>query len=286
MDSLPSSSSSISPVNLVSSVSSETNVHVESNVHRTSTQSSDQVPNQCDTDKLNIQVPSCRGTSKLSNQVSSNSVINKSNFSQVPSQRGSKIQSTHPRINSCNKFEIVSAQSTLVKLFEEVYRSGVPNYKGCRTPLPFNKFNIPLWRDLLSEYSDNIICDFLEFGFPLDFDKSVTLRTNERRNHRGAKQHPEYVTKYLNNEIEKCRIAGPFECNPFSIPIMVSPLNTVPKASSDERRVIVDLSWPIDGGSLLIAEYHVNFTSRRKLKRNMHPSRTFVPWYWKSEPEL
>ena len=31
---------------------------------------------------------------------------------------------------------------------------------------------------------------------------------------------------------------------------MVSPLNTVPKASSDERRIIVDLSWPLEKGSV------------------------------------
>ena len=138
----------------------------------------------------------------------------------------------------------------LVQLAEKVRLSSLPNYKGCRIPLPCNKMNIPLWRKLLTDYEDNVICEFLEYGFPLDFDTSVTLNTNERRNHKGAKDHPEFVNQYLNKEIMKSRIIGPFPSNPFSVPIMVSPLNTVPKSSTDERRVIVDLSWPIGRGSV------------------------------------
>ena len=37
---------------------------------------------------------------------------------------------------------------------------------------------------------------------------------------------------------------GPFESNPFSCPVALSPLNSVPKHDSVERRIIVDLSWP------------------------------------------
>ena len=38
-------------------------------------------------------------------------------------------------------------------------------------------------------------------------------------------------------------MAGPFAEAPFS-PFVVSPLNTVPKKDTDDRRVITDLSWP------------------------------------------
>ena len=142
------------------------------------------------------------------------------------------------------------SQDVLVQLFEEVHRSGIPNYKGCRITLPFSKLNIPLWREWLVDYKDYVICEFLEFGFPLDFDKSVELNTNERRNHKGAREYPEFVNKYLCTEVGKSRIAGPFKSNPLSVAIMVSPLNSVPKRSSDERRVIVDLSWPLGQGSV------------------------------------
>ena len=135
-------------------------------------------------------------------------------------------------------------------MFERVNHSGVPNFRGLRISLPGNKLNIPLWRNLLAEYNDRAVCEFLEFGFPLDFDTSINLCTEERRNHKGAREHPKFVDQYLCNEVARSRIAGPFKSNPFSVPIMVSPLNTVPKSSSDERRVIVDLSWPQGKGSV------------------------------------
>ena len=100
--------------------------------------------------------------------------------------------------------------SVLVDLFETVFQSGVPNYRGCRIPLPYNKHNLTLWRKLLVNYSDKVICEFLEFGFPLDFDTSISLHTKERRNHKGAREYPQFIDRYLHRETEKCRIAGPF----------------------------------------------------------------------------
>ena len=58
-------------------------------------------------------------------------------------------------------------------------------------------------------------------------------------------------TKWLQHICAKCwteldrgAVIGPFAGNPFSRPIVVSPLNSVPKANSAERRMILDLSWP------------------------------------------
>ena len=39
-------------------------------------------------------------------------------------------------------------------------------------------------------------------------------------------------------------VMSPFRESPFEIETVVLPLNTVPKRDSDERRVIVDLSYP------------------------------------------
>ena len=155
------------------------------------------------------------------------------------------------KVSHCGEeINVKNCNLLLVELFEKVHESGLPNYKGCRIPLPFSKFNMPLWRRLLADYDDKIICDLLEFGFPLDFDRNVTLCTNERRNHKGARDYPVFVNKYLQSETTLSRIAGPFRSNPLSVPLMVSPLNTVPKDSDDERRVIVDLSWPLGEGSV------------------------------------
>ena len=93
------------------------------------------------------------------------------------------VLSSKKRVSSMLEPTCRPTNSVLIKLFEQIYQSGRPNFRGCRVPLPSNRLNIPLWRSLLDDYPDNIICDFLEYGFPLDFNKSVKLCTNERRNH-------------------------------------------------------------------------------------------------------
>ena len=73
----------------------------------------------------------------------------------------------------------------MVELFEVINKSGLPNFKGCRVPVPVSKnFNMVLWRSKLVAYEDNVVCEFLEFGFPLDFDRDKKLDYTVRRNHK------------------------------------------------------------------------------------------------------
>ena len=48
----------------------------------------------------------------------------------------------------------------------------------------------------------------------------------------------------MSPEIARHAVFGPFTHNPFSCPVAVSPLNSVPKPDTKERRIILDLSWP------------------------------------------
>ena len=132
----------------------------------------------------------------------------------------------------------------MVDLFEHVYASGSPNYAYCRIPLPHSNLNISSWREKLRGYDDAIVCEYLEYGFPLDVNKNQKLSYDERRNHKGARDFPQFIDKYFKRECTAGRVAGPFRYNPLSVPLVVSPMNSVPKDSADERRVIVDLSWP------------------------------------------
>ena len=102
---------------------------------------------------------------------------------------------------------------------------------------------ISKWRELLQDYEDTVVCDFLEFGWPVGF-MPTTLLVFDLRTHRGAILFSEQVTTYLTKEISLGRVSGPFDTVPFIDGFVVSPLNTVPKRYSAERRVIVDLSWP------------------------------------------
>ena len=133
----------------------------------------------------------------------------------------------------------------LIKLFEHVHASGFPNFQSCRIPVCQPSLNLALWREKLKGYKDEIVCDMLEFGFPIDFDRRRTVSSSAGRNHKGARDYPQFIDEYFRKECAANRIAGPFKSNPLSVQLAVSPMNTVPKDCADQRRVIVDLSWPV-----------------------------------------
>lgn len=78
-----------------------------------------------------------------------------------------------------------------------VTQTGKPNYLVARVPVP-SALNISSWRNLLQGYKDIIVCNFLEFGWPVGFLPD-TLPICDRRTHRGALQFPDHVTAYLYN---------------------------------------------------------------------------------------
>ena len=47
-------------------------------------------------------------------------------------------------------------------------KTGKPNYLVARVPVP-STMNISEWRKLLQGYDDSVVCDFLEFGWPVGF---------------------------------------------------------------------------------------------------------------------
>ena len=134
----------------------------------------------------------------------------------------------------------------MVALHERVFASGLPNYRGLRIPL-VSKLIIPRWRSYLSAYHDNIIVDYLEFGWPVGYDyRQFGFPVSQLRNHTGATNYPCDLALYLDTELSRHSVAGPFSSPPFSGRLAVSPLNSVPKKDSNERRIILDLSWPLN----------------------------------------
>lgn len=102
----------------------------------------------------------------------------------------------------------------------------------------FSALHIPVWRDLLRDYPDCLICDFLEYGWPISYT-SATLPTFDLRTHRGALDLPGPVNSYLFNTVQLGRLQDRSTV-PFPEGFVVSPLNTVEKCDSEERRIIVD----------------------------------------------
>lgn len=134
----------------------------------------------------------------------------------------------------------------MVALHERVFPSGLPNYKGLRIPLA-SKLNIAQWQSSLKDYHDNVIIDYLEFGWPVGYDyEKYGFPVSQLHNQSGAINYPDELDTYLVAELARLSIAGPFLSPPFSGRITISPLNSAPKKDSTERPIIVDLSWPLN----------------------------------------
>lgn len=132
---------------------------------------------------------------------------------------------------------------------EIVYNSRAYNYVHSHVPI-FSKLNIDFFKFGLHDYTDKDILPFLEYGFPLGAEDPahiLTLDTVER-NHKGAVDYPNQIDEFLRKEILRGSVVGPFDRNPFSHGILISPLNSVPKKDSSERRIILDLSAEGGGG--------------------------------------
>lgn len=158
----------------------------------------------------------------------------------------------HPR--SCQVCQIIKPDlnyETLEKaviLHEIVKQSGKYNFECCKIKVN-DKINTDYMRNMLRnfQYNDILVCDLLEFGFPIGFsaDEDSMMVTKEiwkYKNYKGAEEYPEQINKYLGKEMCNKAIIGPFKSNPFSHNLLISPLNSVPKKEISDRRVILDLS--------------------------------------------
>ncbi|KAI8515333.1 cytoplasmic pattern recognition receptor signaling pathway in response to virus [Branchiostoma belcheri] len=150
-----------------------------------------------------------------------------------------------------------------IDLHQLVKASGLYNFQGLRVPVPSN-LHISAWRNGLQDYSDAVVADFLEFGWPINYSSDVPPRP-VTKNHSSATHFAEHVDNYISKELSFNSISGPFRDNPLASPLMVSPLQTVPKKDSAQRRVIMDLSFPpsssvnsgIPGDDYLGLPYHL-----------------------------
>ena len=79
-----------------------------------------------------------------------------------------------------------------VKLSDEVHYSGMPNRFGVRRRVN-NTWNLRLLKQLLKDYEDNEVCEWLEYGWPINRDIENIPTTVNMKNHKGANQYPELV---------------------------------------------------------------------------------------------
>lgn len=101
------------------------------------------------------------------------------------------------------------------------------------------------FRENLLDNKDKVIGEYLEFGTPIGFQGCLNVNEIVIKNHKGASEFSSDIYKYLRKEASYGYSIGPFESNPFDCQFKISPLNSVTKKDSSERRVILDLSFPL-----------------------------------------
>ncbi len=131
----------------------------------------------------------------------------------------------------------------LLMIYDIVAASKVPNYKGERIRIP-SGLNLEAWKEELADFHDVQLWDFLAFGWPMSYQLPWPPRSAEN-NHPSAVHYPTHIESYIKKEVEAGAIIGPFKTPPFSPWSSVSPMLTRQKKGSRQRRVIIDLSWPI-----------------------------------------
>ena len=136
----------------------------------------------------------------------------------------------------------------------EIRKSGRSNVDGMQIRT-VSGWNVDYLEKKLSRYEDKQIIQMLKYGFPIECNIVGETESPPPGNHGGAKQFPDEIDVYINKELTKGTLLGPFDTNPFGKFTRFSPMNTRPKKESDDRRIILDLSWPPEGESV---NQHIN----------------------------
>ena len=101
--------------------------------------------------------------------------------------------------------------------------------------------NVNKLRSLLPlDYDDRVMCQYLEYGFPLGLQEDYILKPI-LKNHSSAYEFYSHVDKFIKTELQKGGMTGPFKTSPFEH-IMVSPLMTSHK-KPNSRRTVFDASF-------------------------------------------
>ena len=130
-----------------------------------------------------------------------------------------------------------------VMLAHKVINSNTANRWGCRIPVR-SGWDVSRLEQLLEQYHDADITEWLKYGFPISWDDARTDPTPAHMNHLRATLFPQHIDDYFEKEIRLGATIGPFNIPPFISRIGILPLSTRPKKETNQRWIILDLSYP------------------------------------------
>lgn len=128
------------------------------------------------------------------------------------------------------------------KLYAEIKHYNLPNFFGARVPLS-SRLVLDRWYYYLQDYHDHLLCEFLKYGWPLGYNLGIPPATTTT-NHPSAIFHMQAVESFIETELGYDSRMGPFDQLPFDPWFCISPLMTRAKKGSNDRRIIIDLSFP------------------------------------------
>ena len=132
-------------------------------------------------------------------------------------------------------------------IYDVVKSSGCHNHEGAKIPL-HTALNVHTWKlEATGHPNDEVVLQGIQFGFPIQYCGPPQYAAGETPNHASARCHGDHLNRYILEESAQGAVEGPFVQPPFTPWFVTSPLMTREKAGSNDRRIIVDLSFP-DGG--------------------------------------
>ena len=165
-----------------------------------------------------------------------------------PGNEGTRNESQPRRMDFAKwPFPSEYVKDETAKLYTAVKSKNAQNYAGARQYIKMS-LNIDNWeKEATGHRDDQMVLQGIKYGFPIQYQGPPQYENKATINHSSAMKFPESIDEYISKEIKYGALEGPFKTPPYTPWFTTSPLMTREKADSQERRVIVDLSFP-DGG--------------------------------------
>lgn len=133
--------------------------------------------------------------------------------------------------------------SDLSRIYDSVKHTGPPNAMSAKVVVP-SDLNLSNWGKFLDDSDDEQeLLKFIMYGFPLGYMGPIS-DTKGISNHKSATDYPEQLDRFISKELSKGGVLGPLSNPPFAEWCHVSPLMSRDKRGSQDRRVIIDMTYP------------------------------------------
>ena len=146
----------------------------------------------------------------------------------------------HQTLSQVEFFSANSSRAVFAYIFASKFLQ--PNAYEAKIPVS-SQLKISVWRHYLTDCIDQVIVNFLQFSWPIDYTSRALPRPTYT-NHQSALAYAADVQHYLSTELSFGALSGPFKENPLPDNLITSLLQPVYKRGSTKHQVVMDLSFP------------------------------------------